>query len=167
LPDTGWGVWVGRAVGVAVGFGVGFGVGLGVGGAVVGGAVVGGAVAGRAVTGGAVEGVAGVVGPGDAVGTTATGPCGDGLAVGDGWTDGSADGVDAEGVGSPPVPADADAPAEDVAEGPGTGLAAETVGGGLPRATSPGRAGAMKPAVSATVARMRFKSPMATTSRAR
>ena len=112
----------------------------------------------------------GRVDPGVGVGMTATaggsvGMTADAEGSADGATDGSTEGTTADGVGS------GLAPVEPVGVG---SLAGGDVGAcdgaGVPRlpAMSPfGRAGATRPAVNATVARMRFRSPMATTSRAR
>jgi hypothetical protein len=140
-----------------VGFGVGFAVGSAVGRGVLSGAgvVVGGF--GTLVTGWGVG-----VGPSATMGP----PVGAAEAVGsaEGVTDGSSDGCgpgsDAAGVvaGLGLVP------------GEPSGWDAVATGGGVSeaRATSVcGRLGATAPAVSATVARMRFSTPMATTRRAR
>ena len=100
------------------------------------------------------------------VGMTATIGPPVGIAVeADGSDDGSDDGPLVDGVGAALLPPGT------AGVGPvaGEGVTRPDVGLGLPTAPaiSPGRVGAMNPAVSATVARMRLRSPMATTSRAR
>jgi hypothetical protein len=164
---VGVGAGVGRAVGLAVGSGVGVG---GVGGVAVGrevGRGVGverGVVVGAGVlTTGVVAGVG--VGPWAMVGA---------LSVG--LADGSLDGVglaDAGGVDSdaPGVVGDALEPDVDgLAPGGSVELPGATALGceDAPTAIPPfGCAGAIRPAVSATVARTRLRSPIATTRRAR
>jgi len=126
-----------------------------------------GVLVGRGVrlgVGRAVGWVAGVpcgvgVGPWAISGGAADAP---GVSAGDELGVGSADGLDA---GGPLLPGDAvgDAAGDGEADGPsavtGVGVAAPTPSGGA--------AGATKPAVMATVARMRFRTPIATTRRAR
>ena len=155
VPETGDGLDVGRGVGRAVGLVVGRAVGRGV-----------------ETTGGRPP----FVEPGVGVGATATiGPsvgaveaggsldgAGEGSIVGS--PDGPADGRTDEGDGPvPPLP-DAVGPAgeDGVSAAPdGPGLAPMTA---IPSSRC---GGATKPVVNATVARMRFRSPMATTRRAR
>ncbi len=156
-----------------MGCGVGWTVGAGVGWTV--GAGVGWTVGGPGVS----AGVGWTVGPG--VGTTATSGGSDatGVAKGsdaigdargpvDGLSDGAVEGPRAVGVGSTvgpaePVPGLAGVCDGATAIGPVDGEAVWP-----PPATPPGlRLGATTPAVSAAVARMRFRSPMATTRRAR
>ena len=147
LTGAGVGFGVGLAVGVGLGVGldVGFGVGLAVGFAAVG---VG---RGSSVTGWGV-------GPSATVGA-------DGVGDASGGVEGSGEPGVVDGVGL--ASGGVDAAPEDV-EGVGD-AAGVTIGAGVcvERATSDEGPGATAPAVSATVARMRFKSPMATTSRAR
>jgi hypothetical protein len=138
---------------VGVGFAVGRGVGRGVGPS--GGVVALGELGGR------VFGVA--------VGTTATiGPW-VGAADGAGSTDPLA-----EALGEALVPGSVVAVELDVGAGDPDGASAGDwagwVGAGVPDAWATplgGRSGATTPAVNATVARMRFRTPMATTRRAR
>jgi hypothetical protein len=159
---------------VGVGFLVGAGVGVGfrVGAGVVAGWV------GRAVEiGGGVCTMSGLpFGPGaEADGSTDGSDEGPPEGSTDGPPGGSDDGAidDADGSELPPAPlvgcvvGPVDGPVFGSTEG-GTDANA-VVGPGRPLATAicPGRVGATTPAVSATVARMRFKSPMATTKRAR
>jgi hypothetical protein len=105
------------------------------------------------------------VGLDDGVGPTTTGV----LAVGDGSIDAGVDGAttglaEPAGVGVVATAGDDGASAEVVGE-PGGGLEGDWLGAAAtPRS---GWLGATNPAVSATVARMRFRSPMATTRRAR
>ena len=141
----------GAGVGLGVGFGVGpaVDVGLGVGLAV--GLAVVGVGRGTSVTGCGV-------GPWATVG-------GVGVAEATGSLEGAGTlGLD-DGVALPSGGADAP-PAEVDGAGELTGV---TIGVGVcvARATSDEGPGATTPAVNATVARMRFKTPMATTSRAR
>ena len=186
LPTTGVGAgvgravgWVvGRAVGCAVGVGVGWGVGRGVGwavgravGAGVGrdvgasvGCTVGDGVEPPERTGG-LEATEGGVG----VGPWATsGPLGVGLADGSIDTDGSGDTTapDAEepGVSDAPIPGEEGVVAVGCAELPDDGVLGALLD---PTATCGGPGGVSRPAASATVARIRFRSPRATTSRAR
>jgi hypothetical protein len=149
--------------------GSGLGVGVGVGGAV-------GRTVGRGVdTSGGCDGP---VVPAVGVGITATTGGSVAIAVdAEGWPDGTTDGssggtTDGSTDGSTPDGVDSGlAPVELVAVGsPADADATGRDGPGVPRlpAMSPlGRAGATRPAVNATVARMRFRSPMATTRRAR
>jgi len=172
VVGAGVGCGVGRGVGGAVGRGVGggvdTGVGCGVGTGVDAGVCVGAGVeVGRAVFVAPGVGVtAAWVGLGVGPTATTTGLA-EALALGsiDPVADGSLEAgpVGAEGtLAEPPEPGDSetlwgaepDAPAAD-----GEALAAATPPG-------PGL-GTTTPAVNATVARMRFRSPMATTSRAR
>jgi hypothetical protein len=151
LPTTGLGVGVGRAVGRAVGWAGGTAVGTAGGTAVgVGAVAVGSPAVGRGV------------------GSTATtGPASGGRVDGVVTADGSTGGVTADGAGSPLV-AGVTLGVGVVADGAVSDAPGATVGPGLPRAIpSAGRGGATNPAVSATVARMRLRSPMATTRRAR
>jgi hypothetical protein len=171
LPVTGAGVGVGRGVGRTVGRGVGWAVGLGVAWAV-------GWGVGATGVGVETRGVGVAVGtPGVGVGITATigPPLGEIDAVGkaDGTTaDGSTDGTTPEELGSGVAPLGVGVAAEVAL---GAALAPTAVAPGredgawLPAAAIPlgGGVGATKPAVSATVARMRLRSPMATTKRAR
>jgi hypothetical protein len=164
LPEIGAGVEVGRGVGFAVGFVVGFAVGWAVGLAV--GLAVG---RGVATTGGRPA----FVEPGVGVGATATiGPSEGGVEAagsvdgpGVGAIDGSTDGPTDGGDGSVPPPVEADG----VGAADEDGTTAPTDGPGLPIAAIPSSrwVGPTSPAVSATVARIRFRSPMATTRRAR
>lgn len=143
---VGWGVAVGRgvAVGCGVAVEVGVAVGLAIGVDVGFGVLPAGVGLGPSAT---------VGGDGDAPGVS----LGTGDGSEDGTSGGEALGVSADGSLDG---AGADERADDGAE-VGTG-------DGEMRATSPGRVlGATAPAVSATVARMRFNTPMATTSRAR
>ena len=173
------GLGVGARVGANVGAGVGANVGRGVGGAGVG-ATVGrgvGATVGRGVgwagvgvgwagvgvgaTTGATVGSAGV-----GVGMTATIGPPVGIAVeADGSTDGSNDEPPVDDVGAALPPPEING----VGSVAGVAVTGADVGLGRPTtpATSPGRLGDRNPAVSATVARMRLRSPMATTNRAR
>jgi hypothetical protein len=144
---AGSGVGVGRGVGWTVGRGVGTGVGLGAIGGWVGAVV--GAATGRSDAGG-LEGRTATtipVGVGD----------GDGSVDGEAGEDDAPGPSDGPGVLTPPL---------DVAPGstePGT----ET-GEGLIAANSPvGWRGEPMPTARAKVARTRFKTPRATTSRAR
>jgi hypothetical protein len=152
LPSTGSGLGVGRGVGCGVGRTVGRGVDTsGDGDGRVDPAV---GVGITATTGGSVGAAV------DAVGLA------DGSTEGSsGTTDGPTDGATPDGVGSGLVLV------ELVGAGSlAIGDAAGRVGAGVPRlpAMPPfGRAGATSPAVNATVARMRFRSPRATTRRAR
>jgi hypothetical protein len=180
---AGVGFAVGSGVGFAVGAGVGFAVGSGVTGVAVGlavgrGVAVGlGATVGEGVcvtTGGAVGvgvGPPATIGP---LGGGATGCVdGDALAAGKGSVDGG--GLCDSGAADSEAPGVVgDWPAVDVEDGldvaaPDDALGAIALGSGeLPRATPrSGCAGVIRPAVSATVARMRFRSPIATTRRAR
>jgi hypothetical protein len=153
-PETGDGLDVGRGVAWAVGFGVGCAVGRGV-----------------ATTGGRPA----FVEPGVGVGTTATiGPSVGGVEAG-----GSVD-----GSGEDSIEGSTDDPTAGATEGEGSvpplldgvgsaeadGVTAAPDGPGLaPMAAIPSSrcGGATNPVVNATVARMRFRSPMATTRRAR
>lgn len=155
LLVTGAGVGSGLTVGPTVGRGVGF-AGTGV-------------ATGRA-SGGAVadpEAPVGAVG----VGPTATiGSLGVGSSEGPGWSEppGSPDGPGGDAVGSGDDPV----VDEGLTEPLSSGGPAEALGvaGGTPLAMATSRSagpGPMMPAVSATVARMRLTSPMATTKRAR
>jgi hypothetical protein len=145
LPATGSGVGVGRGVGRAVGRGV----------ETIGGCAV-------------------AVAPGVGLGSPAIGPSvGTDEAGGsaDGGTDGSRVGsVDGSTVGGDAV-GSIELPADDVGLGSvlGAGLTGAVDGLGEAPVTAMSRSGdgATTPAVSATVARMRFRSPMATTRRAR
>jgi len=177
LPSTGASVGVARGVGRGVGLAVGFAVGFGVGAAV--GFAVGFGV-GAAVGSGVGRRTGGCVG----FGGVAVGPAGVGTGVGpaatigpsDGDADGSDEGTD-EGTVDPAGSADEPPGSLDV--GPVVGLGelvladpdGAIVGLALAAATPPGgdegADGATMPAVRATVARMRFKSPIATTRRAR
>jgi len=149
---VGAGVAVGRGVGfgLAVGFVVGVGLGVGVGPP-------------PCARGGLLAPVGGV-----GVGPSATmGPLG--VALAEGSTDGEgADepgGVDSGGV-EPVGPGVADAGAVDSVGLDGTTF--EAPGVVVARATSgPVGLGVISPAVNATVARMRFRRPRATTRRAR
>jgi hypothetical protein len=164
FPTAGVGVGVGRAVGRAVGVGVP--VGLVVGAGVADGRGVGPPPWPR--IGGVAAGPAGVgVGPSATIGPLAFG-----------LTDGSIDGVTAgEPTGDDPVaPVDCVGPGSVVAVDPDElgavgSIEADEIapdGVGLPPATSGLRwGGARTPAVSATVARMRLRRPIATTRRAR
>jgi hypothetical protein len=153
-------VGVGWAVGVPVGAGVGVG-----GGACVGGGVdreVGaGVLVGNGVPVGPVVGAVDGAEIGLGVGPTAIS---EGVAEDAGATlgDAEAGGVD------PPGPMGADeevAAGADAVDGEGLEMAA---GVALAAATGPGGVdGPTKPAVRATVARMRFSTPIATTRRAR
>jgi hypothetical protein len=195
LATVGVGAGVGRAVGRGVGWAVGRGVGRGVGWAVgcgVGRAV--GCAVGRGVGAGVVagDGVGPPPGPkiggfdapgGGGVGVGPTATIGLlGIGVVDGPTEGSTDGVisgDALGSGDtgafdpdepvgagPPVPGEAGA--EPLGVDGMTEPVLPGVADGFPMAIPGlGWAGATKPAVSATVARTRFRRPMATTRRAR
>jgi hypothetical protein len=191
------GLGVGRAVGCGVGRGVGWAVGCGVGWAVGGavGRAVGWAV-GRGV-GGAVgravgAGVAGGVGVGpptgpriggfDAAGGVGVGPTATIGLLGTGVADAGADGaISADALGSgdtgpcgpsealacaPPVPFGAAGVPFGAAELPGPEPAG-AADGFPPAIPDPDWDGAMNPAVSATVARTRFRRPIATTRRAR
>jgi len=169
LPSTGSvvGAGVGRAVGRGVGSGVGFG---GVGGVGVGWDVGRGVAVDRGVADGA--GVLTTIGDdaGVGVGPWATvGALGVGLADGstDGWTDGDALG-DTGGADSDPTGVVGEALAGD-AEGFEEVPGATTLGAGDAPAAMPrsGWLGAINPAVNATVARTRLRSPNATTRRAR
>ncbi len=165
LPSTGPGVGVACGVGRGVGFDVGATVGLGVG------RRIGGCVR----FGGVAVGPAGV---GTGVGPPATIGPSDGDA--DGSDDGSADGsVDGSVDGTLEPAGSDDEPAGSLDVGPGAELGeieppdvdGAMAGLALAAATPPGGVegadGATMPAVRATVARMRFKSPIATTRRAR
>lgn len=154
LPRTGSGVGCGFAVGRGVGRVVGRAVGCAVGRAL------GAAGLGAAVTVGVGVGITATTGPasGDPAG---------------GARDGSIDDSAVDPVGAGVASPD---PVGPVAVGLGVAAAGLPVTGrdgaaeeaGLPTATWPsGRLGATIPAVSATVARMRLRSPMATTRRAR
>jgi hypothetical protein len=183
------GAGVGRAVGRGVGRAVGWAVGRAVGcGVTVGRGVGAGVAAGVGVgpvPGPRIGGFDAAGGCGVGVGTTATiGLLGAGVAdgTGDGSTDagatdaggsidplGSGDAGGSEpvtllGCGSPELDEEGV-----VAVGAGGLTAAELAGvGELPAAIPvPGWAGATNPAVSATVARTRFRRPKATTRRAR
>ena len=162
-------VWeTGAAVGAEVGLGVGFAVGFGVGSRVGLGVAAGpaGIVEGvvMPVTGSGVgDGFTATIGPslGVAVGSTEGSP--------DGSTEGSSAGSEAPALGVPEL---ALGVVPEVALGAGSEPTGDAVETGAEvwdaRATSAGgRTGATAPAVSATVARMRFNTPMATTSRAR
>ena len=169
LALTPIGVAVGTGVGRAVGFAVGFGVG-GVGGVAVGREVGRGVgVECGVVDGAGVLTTAGVgVGPWATVGALSVGLA-DGSPDGTGLAD--AGGVDSEapGVGDALAPdvaglADGLAPAgsEELPGAPALGCEDG------PTAIPPfGWAGAIRPAVSATVARIKLRSPIATTRRAR
>ena len=166
LPSTGAvvGAGVGRAVGRGVGSGVGFG-GVAVGWDVGRGVAVD---PGVAVGAGVLTTIGDVVGVG--VGPWATiGPLGVGFA------DGSTDGSTEDGGLDDPGGADSDptgAVGEELAgevegfeEAPGTStLGAVDVPAAMPRFGCPD---ARSPAVNATVARTRLRSPIATTRRAR
>jgi hypothetical protein len=142
---------------LAVGFGVGLTVGDGVSWTT--GELVGATV-------GDVVGPVGSVAAGVGVGTTATiGPLAAGVAEGstdgataegstDGWLDSDGGWLASPGVGLAPL-------------GSGLVAAAGIDGAGELTAIPRSGVGATTPAVSATVARMRFKSPIATTRRAR
>jgi hypothetical protein len=152
LTGDGFEVGVGRGVGWAVGWAVGCAVGRGVGPS----------------GGGAVP-----VEPGVGVGTTATIGASVGAAELGGSADGSTEGRTDGSVEGSTVEADGPAPA-DVPLGDGSvdwdGVSGSDEGAGLPGITAippSGPVGVTKPAVSATVARIRFRSPMATTRRAR
>jgi hypothetical protein len=149
---VGWGVAVGR--GVAVGWGVAVGRGV---------AVEAGVEVGLAI---GVDVGLGVLPAGVGLGPSAiVAGVDDALGASVGTADGSEDG--ASGGDELGVPADGSLDGTGVGDPVDTGTAVET-GVGETRATSPGRVlGATAPAVSATVARMRFNTPMATTSRAR
>ena len=177
LELTGAGGWVGRGVGFAVACGVGFAVGFAVGSGVRCGVAVGASVA-ATVGFGVADAAVGLgrfatIGP---LGTTGGTGSADGATDGMGFADGAIDGS-SEGptVGATVL---------EVGVGVGVGTGSATVGlagrelalgaigdvlgVGLASAMSPGgRDGATTPAVSATVARTRLRSPMATTSRAR
>ncbi len=166
---TGVAVGVGVRAGVAVGLGVRAGVAVGVGAGVRAGVAVGLGVldAAGAVAVGPGVGVAGVtpgdVDPGVGVGPPAVIGPSLGCVDPDGATEGSCeDPTDGEGPVLPPPGPDASGTGDAACDGVGSaGLA-------LARATPPsGPVGVTNPAVSATVARMRFRSPMATTRRAR
>lgn len=178
------GAGVGRAVGRGVGAAVGWAVGRAVGcGVAVGRGVDAGVAAGVGVgpvPGPRIGGFDAAGGCGVGVGTTATiGLLGVGVAdgTGDGTTDagGSSDplGSGDAGVSEPVAPLACGSPELDeegvVAVGAEGLTAAELAGvGEVPAAIPvPGWAGAMNPAVSATVARTRFRRPRATTRRAR
>ena len=144
--------WTGSGVGVGLAVGVGFAVGRGVGRGV---GTSGGTVADGVETG--VTGAA--VGPPATIGPSVAGAEGCG----------STDSLGAALAGGSVVGDGLEVALDGVAEGP---LGAEVgwLTDGVPeaRATSAGgRVGATTPAVNATVARMRFRTPMATTSRAR
>jgi hypothetical protein len=166
------GVGVGAGVGRAVGFAVGSGVGVGGVGGVAVGREVGrgvwvecgvGVGLGVLTTTGVVAGVG--VGPWATVGALSVGLA-DGSPDGSGLAD--AGGVDSE---APGVEGDALGPDVDGLAPPGseelpgaTALGCEDA----PTAIPPfGWAGAIRPAVSATVARTKLRSPIATTRRAR
>jgi hypothetical protein len=137
---------------------VAFGVGSGVGRAV---AIETGGVAVGCVT----------APPGVGVGASATiGPSvGDG--DGDGSTDGPTDGTGSDGLASDGIGEGAGVFVGSlVADGPGVPVGVPGDGAGVagtPATCEAGGVGATNPAVSATVARMRFRRPMATTRRAR
>jgi hypothetical protein len=164
LWDTGAGVEVGRGVGLALGFALGGAVGFTVGFAV--GFAVG---RGVATTGGRPA----FVEPGVGVGATATiGPsegaveaAGSVDGPGVGAIEGSMDGPTDGGDGSVPPLAEADG----AGSTDGDDATAPEDGPGLPITAMPSSrwVGPTRPAVSATVARIRFRSPMATTRRAR
>lgn len=186
MPTTGVGAGVGRAVGCVVGRAVGSAVGAGVGWGV--GRGVGWAV-GRAVGAGVNRGVGAGVGctigggvepPGRTGGLDATeggvgvgpwatsGPLAVGLAEGSIDADGSGDTMASEadepGVSDVPAPGEEGDVAVGCVELPDGAVGGATLG---LTATSGGPGGVNRPAASATVARIRFKSPKATTSRAR
>jgi hypothetical protein len=141
-------VGCGVGCGVAVG---GVGVGLGVG----------------FVTGGGVGFGRPVTGSGVALGPRATvGEVGDGVGSADGATDGSLAGV-AAGVSAGGVAVDGSVLADGSDGVLDPGVATATGGGDWRATPSTGGEGATAPAVSATVARMRLRTPMATTRRAR
>jgi hypothetical protein len=155
LPETGDGLGVGRGVGWAVGLAVGWAVGRGV-----------------ETTGGRpafVEpgvGVGATATIGSSVGAVEAGGSVDGAGEGsiEGSIEGPLDGATDEGEGSvPPLPEGVGSAGVDgVADAPDVpGLAPMTA---IPSSRC---GGATNPAVNATVARMRFRSPMATTRRAR
>jgi hypothetical protein len=191
------GLGVGWTVGCAVGCAVGRGVGATVGRAVgwtVGGAVacgVGWAVGcavGRGVGAGVAVGAGVGPPPGPSIGGTdaaagvGVGPTATSGLLGTGVADGTTDGVassDPLGSGDtaacdPDGPVGWGAPDSDdpgvvafVADGLAEPVLAGAADGFPPAIPVPGWAGATKPAVSATVARTRFRRPMATTRRAR
>jgi hypothetical protein len=166
------GVRVGPGVGVGFRVGSGVGVGFRVGAGVVAGWV------GRAVGGGG-DGVCTMrglpFGPGaDADGSSDGSDDDPPDGSTDGPPEGSVDGaIDENGGSEPPAPlvgwvvGSVVGPSEGPSEGGADASAVVGPGRALATAICPGRVGATTPAVSATVARMRFKSPMATTKRAR
>jgi hypothetical protein len=125
------------------------------------------------VTGGGVGFGRPVTGSGVALGPRATvGDVGDGVGSADGATDGSLAGV-AAGVSVGGVAVDGSALVDGSVLADGwdgvldPGVATATGGGDWRATPSTGGEGATAPAVSATVARMRLRTPMATTRRAR
>ena len=112
--------------------------------------------------------------PGVGVGTTATIGPSDGAVEADGSVDGAVDGAIEGSTDGPIDEADGSGPPPAMPDGVGLadedGVTVPDDGPGLPTMTatpSSRRGGATIPAVNATVARMRFRSPMATTRRAR
>ena len=166
LAVTGCGGSVGRGVGLTVGFEVGSGVALGV----PVGVAVGTAVA--AGVGSGVGGAGATVGLGRFATTGLTLGMSDGSGSADGPTDGSSDGATDGGTGGSTIVAvgvGMGSPSVGVACAElAEGAIGSLVGVAPAPATSAGvRLGPTNPAVSATVARTRLRTPMATTSRAR
>jgi hypothetical protein len=154
LPVAGSGVGFGRGVGRGVARGVGRAVGVTTGGAAVGSLVAPGS--GR---------VKGGVEPVATVGGSLAGGAADAGADGLGAVPGSDDGTTPLGLGTEPGSV---APGVGATEEVGAVATADGAGARLPSAIWPsGRVGPTIPAVSATVARMMLRRPMATTRRAR
>ena len=176
---------VGRTVGRGVGGGVGRAVGRGVGGGV-GGTVGRGVDGGVAVGCGVGCGVDGTVAVGSIVGTgvavacsgVGVGRCATITSLGNGSELGTFDGSTVGGGSDDDGSVDPDGALEpkdepgaiSLADGSGDVTAFDdgaTLAEGGASAIPPRSSGATNPAVSATVARMRFKRPIATTRRAR